>query len=122
MNQQRDNHNDEKPEPELPAGSAVQVTPEVVTTIVQQETLAVAGVARMGRVPNRGLWQRNAAMRGVQVRVSGRSVAVTLYVVISQGSHMVHVGDVIKQRVTAALEHMVGLTVSELNIYIQDIE
>jgi uncharacterized alkaline shock family protein YloU len=48
-------------------------------------------------------------------------VSADLYIVIASGVNIVEVGTGVQEEVAAAIEHMVGMQVREVNIYIQDV-
>jgi uncharacterized alkaline shock family protein YloU len=48
-------------------------------------------------------------------------VSANIYVVVEAGSNMVQVATAVQEAVGGAIEHMVGLTVKEINVYIQDV-
>jgi uncharacterized alkaline shock family protein YloU len=53
--------------------------------------------------------------------LADQEVGVALYLVVESGSNMVQVATAVQDAVGAAIEHMVGLTVKEINVYIQDV-
>jgi uncharacterized alkaline shock family protein YloU len=59
--------------------------------------------------------------QGVALTVRENTVAADLYLVIESGADIVSVGAAVQEEVTAALEHIVGMQVHEVNVYIQDV-
>jgi uncharacterized alkaline shock family protein YloU len=53
--------------------------------------------------------------------VRENTVAADLYLVIESGADIVSVGAAVQEEVAAALEHIVGMQVHEVNVYIQDV-
>lgn len=64
---------------------------------------------------------REIPRQGVSLTVKENTVAADLYLVIESGIDIVHVGSAVQEEVAAALEHIVGMQVREVNVYIQDV-
>jgi uncharacterized alkaline shock family protein YloU len=102
----------------------VRVAREVLITIIEQATLHVPGVARMAGAGN--LWNRLTSRiqrpdRGIAVSVKDTTVTADVYVVMDPGVNMVRTGTAIQEAAIAAIEHMVGMHVVQINVYIQDV-
>jgi uncharacterized alkaline shock family protein YloU len=102
---------------------AVRIAPRVLRTVVAQAALGVRGVARMAEV--QAVWPRALGRplprHGVGLAVHHNAVTVDLYLIVDPGVSMVDVGTVVQEAVGAAVEHILGMDVAELNVYIQDV-
>ena len=101
---------------------SVRISRRVLRTVVEQAALRVRGVARMAHVP--AGWPqlgRDRTQHGVGLAVHSDQVAVDLYLIVEPGSSMVEVGTEVQEAVGAAVEHILGMGVSEINVYIQDV-
>ncbi|MGH2517815.1 MAG: Asp23/Gls24 family envelope stress response protein [Ktedonobacterales bacterium] len=102
---------------------SVRIARRVLRTVVEQAALGVRGVAGMAHARG-GLQQvvgRSLPQHGVSLAVHGDRVGVELYLIVAPGAHMVEVGTQVQEAVGAAVEHILGMTVSEINVYIQDV-
>lgn len=107
---------------------AVRIAPRVLRTVVEQAVLSVPGVARLGHVPaNRlGPWRlplsrEQLPYHGVALRISGDEVSADLYVLADPSAHLVEVGAAVQEAVGGTVEHILGMRVREVNVYIQDV-
>lgn len=101
---------------------SVRIARRVLRTVVEQAALRVRGVARMAHAPaGWPQWGRSRPLHGVSLLVHGDAVAVDLYLIVEPGSSMVEVGTEVQEAVGAAVEHILGMGVSEINVYIQDV-
>ena len=102
---------------------AVNIARRVLRTVVLQAALGVPGVTRMADLRHEWprLLGRPLPQRGVGLTIRGNVVAVELYVVIEPGVSIVDVGTEVQKAVGAAVEHILGMAVSEVNVYIQDV-
>jgi uncharacterized alkaline shock family protein YloU len=48
-------------------------------------------------------------------------VSADLYLVVQSGLNMVEVATAVQEAVSGAIEHIVGLSVQEINVYIHDV-
>jgi uncharacterized alkaline shock family protein YloU len=101
----------------------VRVARQVLLTIVINTALQVPGVVAIAGGSER--WPRMAGrpspQQGVALSIKEGSVAADLYLVVAQDVSVVDVGSAVQQEVAAAIEHMVGMRVREVNVYIQDV-
>jgi uncharacterized alkaline shock family protein YloU len=101
----------------------VRIAPQVLSTIVTNAALEIAGVARMAQPQDQ--WTRwlgrDIPRQGVSLTVKENTVSADLYLVVEMGADIVRVGTEVQEEVAAALEHIVGMQVQEVNIYIQDV-
>lgn len=101
----------------------VRVARQVLRTIVINTALQVPGVVAIADSNER--WRRIAGRpmphHGVALSIKESSVAADLYLVVAHEISVVSVGSAVQQEVAAAIEHMVGMRVREVNVYIQDV-
>lgn len=101
----------------------VRIAPQVLSTIVTNTALEIPGVVRMARSPDP--WTRwlgrEIPRQGVSLVVKDNTVSVDLYLVVESGTNIVNVGSAVQEEVSTALEHLVGMQVHEVNVYIQDV-
>ncbi|MFQ5944738.1 MAG: Asp23/Gls24 family envelope stress response protein [Anaerolineae bacterium] len=109
---------------EEPTGS-VTIAPQVLSTIVRIAALSAPGVAAMSRkVPgtfNRLLRLGNAG-RGVQARIDDGQVSLDLYLVADRDTNLYGVGHHVQTEVARAVRDILGMTVKEIHVHIQDVE
>ena len=107
------------------AASSIRIAPEVLATIVNLTTMSVPGIVAMADVPRGGIFSRRQqpdATRGVLVDVRDMTVHADVYVVVAQGVNMVALGNEVQRRVSQAVHEMLGMSVRNVNVYIQGVE
>ena len=112
------------PELDLTQLGSVRIARRVLRTVVAQAALAVPGVAHMASVTSSRwpqLLGRPLPRHGVGLIVRGDRVAIDLYLVVQAGANMVEVGSRVQESIGAAIEHILGMGVSAINVYIQDV-
>lgn len=101
----------------------VRIAPQVLSTIVTNTALDIPGVVRMAQSPDQ--WTRwlgrEIPRQGVSLTVKDNTVSADLYLVVEAGASIVNVAAAVQEEVSSALEHMVGMQVHEVNVYIQDV-
>ncbi len=105
----------------------VRIAPSVLVTIVNSAALAVPGVLRMGdatRVDNPGLGRifHRDDNNGVRIEVREERVSTDLYLVVSKEANLLGVGKQVQSDVSKAIRFMVGMSVEQVNVYIQNVE
>ena len=102
---------------------AVRIARQVLATIIEMAALKVPGVVRLASVGGHfsRFFDRDAPDQGIALTMNEQDVSADLYLVVAVGSNMVQVATAVQDAVGAAIEHMVGLTVKEINVYIQDV-
>ncbi|NLF10671.1 MAG: Asp23/Gls24 family envelope stress response protein [Anaerolineaceae bacterium] len=101
----------------------VSIAPNVLVTIVQKTAGAMPGVDRLSdNVPGvkRFLGLETAA-RGVQVGVVESNVSVDVYLVARRGIDLLQMGRQLQSEITRAIEDIVGMSVREVNVHIEDV-
>ena len=101
----------------------VSIAPNVLVTIVQKTAGATPGVDRLSdNVPGvkRSLGLKTAD-RGVQVGVVDSKVSVDVYLVARRSIDLLRMGRGLQQEITRAIEDIVGMSVREVNVHIEDV-
>lgn len=114
-----------EPDEEPPAEQLgeVRIARRVLRTVVAQAALSVPGAVRLARLSG-GLPRqmgRPLPRDGIRLVVRGEMVTIDLYLIVAAGAGMVEVGSAVQEAVAAAVEHILGMGVGEINIYIQDV-
>ncbi len=102
---------------------SVRIARRVLRTVVEQAALGVRGVTRMATVRNGWphLLGRPLPQHGISLAVHGETVSIDIYLIVDPGVSMVDVGTQVQEAVGAAVEHILGMGVTEINVYIQDV-
>ncbi|HEV7236537.1 MAG TPA: Asp23/Gls24 family envelope stress response protein [Ktedonobacteraceae bacterium] len=101
----------------------VRVARQVLSTIVTNAALQIPGVARVANVNDQWsrLLGREVPHQGVTLTIKDNTVSTDLYIVVAANVNIVNVGTAVQEEVASAIEHMVGMQVREVNVYIQDV-
>jgi|SRR6266851_8581197 uncharacterized alkaline shock family protein YloU len=101
----------------------VRVTRQVLITIVTNAALEIPGVVRMAQGTDQWsrLLGREVPRQGVTLTIKDNAVTMDLYIVVASNVNIVEVGSAVQEEVASAIEHMVGMQVHEVNVYIQDV-
>lgn len=102
----------------------VTIAPEVLVTIARLTALKTPGVARLDTRIMDGVnrvFKREAGSRGVKIEVEGDAVSVELYVIAEHDANMLTLGQQLQAAVSRAIREMVGMSVTAVNVYIQDV-
>ncbi len=107
--------------PESPG--VVRVARQVLSTIVISTALQIPGVVRMAQASDQWsrLLGREVPRQGVTLSIKDNTVTADLYIVVASSVNIVNVGSAVQEEVASAIEHMVGMQVREVNVYIQDV-
>ena len=110
---------------EIPPGT-VTIAPNVLTTIVRMTTLAQPGVLRLSPRTPTGLGRmlsRGAVAEGMRVEVyDDNSVSIDVHVIADPSASLQDLGKVLQTQLVRAVEHMVGMDVRAVNVFIDEIE
>ncbi len=112
---------EKKDEPRAPGTTTI--APSVLVRIAQLTSLSIPGVAGMAPVPggvNR-LFRRDGG-DGVRIELDDNSVAADLYLTLDYGVEVRKVSRKVQREVVRAFEDMVGMKVTRVDIYIEEIE
>jgi uncharacterized alkaline shock family protein YloU len=101
----------------------VMIAPNVLVTIVQKTATSVPGVDRLhDSVPNvKRLLGLHTVGQGVEVEVADDQVAVDVYLTARRDTDLLQMGRQLQRDVTRAIEDIVGMTVREVNVHIEDV-
>jgi len=101
----------------------VRVARQVLSTIVINTALQIPGVVRMAHRSDQWsrLLGREIPKQGVALTIKDNTVTADLYIVVASNVNIVEVGTAVQEEVASAIEHMVGMQVREVNVYIQDV-
>lgn len=102
----------------------VTIAPEVLVTIARLTALNTPGVARLDTNFMNGVsrvFKRGAANGGVKINVEDNSVSVELHVVAEHDVNMLTLGQQLQAAITRAIGEMVGMSVTQVDVYIQDV-
>jgi uncharacterized alkaline shock family protein YloU len=85
--------------------------------------LQIPGVVRMAQASDQWsrLLGREVPRQGVGLTIKDNTVTADLYIVVATNVNIVNVGSAVQEEVALAIEHMVGMQVREVNVYIQDV-
>jgi uncharacterized alkaline shock family protein YloU len=103
----------------------ISIASDVVAAIVGHTAAECYGVvgmsapSRVGRATRR--LSRDRPTRGVVVRREDGGVAIELYVVVEYGLNLAEVASTIRNRVGYEVERLTGLSVSAVEVHIQDV-
>ena len=100
---------------------AIRIADDVLAVIAGTAALEADGVAGLAGYYSNDLNNkavRKNMIKGVAVKVTGDSVALSLAISIKLGAKLQEVSREAQQRVKGAIETMTGLAVSEVNISI----
>jgi len=100
---------------------AIRIADDVLAVIAGTAALEAEGVAGLAGnysndINNKAV--RKNMIKGVAVKVTGDSVALSLAISVKLGAKLQEVSREVQQRVKGAIETMTGLAVSEINISI----
>jgi uncharacterized alkaline shock family protein YloU len=102
---------------------SVRIARRVLRSVISEAALGAPGVAQLARIGAR--WPevlgRPFPYHGVGLLVHDTSVIIDLYLVVRPGANIVEVGLAVQEAVCAAVERLLGLTVSAVNVFIQDV-
>jgi len=101
----------------------VTIAPNVLVTIVQKTASSISGVAWLhDSVPAvKRLLGLHTVGQGVEVEVTDDQAVVDVYVVARRGVDLRQMGRELQQDVTRAIEDIVGMDVSRVNVHIEDV-
>ncbi len=111
---------EKKDEPRAPGKTTID--PSVLVRIAQLTSLSIPGVAGLAPAPggvNR-LFRREAS-DGVRIELEGNSVATDLYLVLDYGVEVREVSRKVQREVARALEDMVGMKVTRVDVHVEEI-
>jgi len=101
------------------AAGNVVVAPNVLVRLVSLAIHEVPGVARLGSAPRaRG----GISGAGVLTQISAEGVGIDCYLIAQADTNLLELGVAVQATVAAVIQDLAGMTVREVNVYIQDVE
>ena len=103
---------------------SVTLSPSALISIIGRSIRDIEGVARLGTVPPSRvgkLLTGSHTRDGILVRVNDE-VDVDVYVVARTGANLLQLGEHVQATIGSALQHMAGMDVRDVNVYVQDVE
>ncbi len=95
------------------------ISEEVIATIACTAAAEVAGVASMATRPDiRGLIPGGANSKSVKVTANENTIALDVYITITEGVRIPDVGEQVQSEVKAAVQSMTGKPVTRVNVHI----
>ncbi|MGB9682130.1 MAG: Asp23/Gls24 family envelope stress response protein [bacterium] len=98
----------------------ISISSNAIANIVANATLSCPGVLGMGMksftegIVN--LLGREQPSKGVEVSISGDKVSIDVFIIVSYGTNIPELGDVIARNIKSDLERFTGLIVSSINV------
>jgi uncharacterized alkaline shock family protein YloU len=114
--------------PDVPADTAsnlgsVRIARRVLRTVIEEAALSVQGVARLAM--NVSQWPhligRALPFHGVALAAHDDVVSIDLYLIAEPEVNLVSVGVAVQEAVGQAVDHILGMRASEINVYVQDV-
>ncbi|MDP4144800.1 MAG: Asp23/Gls24 family envelope stress response protein [Bacillota bacterium] len=103
----------------------VKISDEVVGVIAGLAAAEIKGVVGMSAGLTGGITQiltgKKNLSKGVKVNVGEESASIDLFVVIEYGIRIPDVASQVQENVRKAVESMTGLTVSAINVFVQNV-
>ncbi|MFL5802841.1 MAG: Asp23/Gls24 family envelope stress response protein [Roseiflexaceae bacterium] len=105
------------------ATGSVIVAPNVLVRLVSLAIREVPGVARLGGVPYARAGLRGGKSgAGVVAQIAADGVSVDCYLIAEAGTNLLELGIAVQATVAAVIQELAGMSVREVNVYIQDVE
>lgn len=104
----------------------IAIGEEVIATLAGAAAMECYGIVGMAsRRLTDGfveLLGRDNWSRGVEVKVDGNEVYITLHIIVSYGVRISEVAKNVMQKVKYAVERVTGLTVARVDVYVQGVQ
>lgn len=102
---------------------SVRIARRVLRTVIEEAALSVQGVARLAM--NVSQWPhligRALPVHGVALLVRDDVVSIDLYLIAQPDVNLVAIGIAVQEAVGQAVDHILGMRASEINVYVQDV-
>ena len=98
----------------------VVVAPNVLVRLVSLAVREVPGVVWTGSTGRAGLRGRSGSRVIIQSGPEG--VKADCYLIAQADTHLLELGITVQATVAAVIQELAGMTVREVNVYIQDVE
>jgi uncharacterized alkaline shock family protein YloU len=103
------------------ATGSVIVAPNVLMRLVSLAICEVPGVARLGSAPRAAL-RGGRGGGGVVTHIGPDGVSADCYLIAQAETNLLELGVAVQATVAAVIQELAGMTVHEVNVYIQDVE
>jgi uncharacterized alkaline shock family protein YloU len=102
---------------------SVRIARRVLRTVIEEAALSVQGVARLAM--NVSQWPhligRSLPIHGVALVVRDDVVSIDLYLIAQPDVNLIGIGVAVQEAVGQAVDHILGMQASEINVYVQDV-
>ncbi|MBA4544052.1 MULTISPECIES: Asp23/Gls24 family envelope stress response protein [Thermoactinomyces] len=104
----------------------IQVANEVIATvagIAAMDCYGLVGMASRSQLKDgiTELLGRENLSKGIEVRTESGEVVIDLYIIVGYGTKISEVAHNVQSKVKYTLDQMIGLKVSQVNIYVQGV-
>ena len=102
----------------------ITIAPEVLLTIVRLTALNVPGVAHLCSRWRGGVGRFLTSSRlaeGIQINIHDDSVRVEVHIVVYPNDDLLSLARAIQREVARAIHDMVGMSVEEVSVHVEDI-
>jgi uncharacterized alkaline shock family protein YloU len=101
----------------------VTVAPEVLLDVVRLTALAAPGVARLSNNHPSGFSRlfNGKTAEGIRMQIEDTAVSIDLYIVAEPATQMLQLGQLLQREISRAIQDVVGMPVTEINIHIEDV-
>lgn len=103
----------------IEASGNVSVAPHVLADLISMAVREVPGIARIGGGPRS---TANLRGDGVALRIDPAGVSADCHLIACYDSKLLDLGIAVQATVAAVIQELAGMTVREVNVYIQDVE
>ena len=100
---------------------SVRIAHRAIRTMIEQATLRTPGVVAIARTPRTLTLGRPIPWQGIGLAARDQQVTIDLYLLAERGANLAQVGARAQEAVASAVEALLGMRVSEINVYIQDV-
>lgn len=104
----------------------VRIAPSVMAMIVSLTARSLPGVAdvsAISRPPGRVLHRTHVGNApGVVLQVRNNEILCDVYIVAAPDTNLKRIAQTVQRRVREALDQMLGMSVQQVNVYIEDIK
>ncbi len=98
----------------------IEISPAAVASLANHAVLKTYGVVGMSLRNLVQILSRDSK-RGVSVHIEGGEIVIDLYVIIEYGTRISEVAHNIMENVKFAVEKALGVSVSQVNVYVQEL-
>ncbi|HZC07797.1 MAG TPA: Asp23/Gls24 family envelope stress response protein [Ktedonobacterales bacterium] len=99
----------------------VRIAHRALRTMIEQAALSTPGVAAIARTQRTFALGKPIPWQGIGLAARDEQVAIDLYVLADRGANLALVGARAQEAVASAVENLLGLRVSEINVFVQDV-